>query len=138
MPIQEADVDEVVSDEDFNEWLGGQGFGGAVELKPAAWDSLKPARQHALDRLLEALRRRVPPIEWGDMGYKSELRMPVMYGAAEHLYQLAMSTALDDSNFAFQRKLWAEKFEDSLSGLTPTLTGGLRGSAGGGFTVSRR
>lgn len=138
MPIQDTDVNDIVNDKDFDNWLGGFVFSGPMALAPDVWSKAgTPARQYALDRILEALRRRSPPISYGDLQYPSELRLGVFYGAAEHLYQLAMSTAGGGDLYSKQRELWAEKFDDFIRGLTPTLSDGHRG-ASGGFGVYRR
>jgi len=137
MPITTVDVDLIISDEDFDEWLGGHVRSGPMQLQPSTWQDSKPARQYALDRVLEALRRRTPPIEYGQLQFPQELSLAVRYGAAEHLYQIAMSTGVESDIYMQQRMLWEMKFNNEISGLTPTLEGGVRGAAGG-FAVSRR
>jgi hypothetical protein len=138
MGIAIVDVDLIVSDEELDDFLGGQLFRTDIRLAPESWeDTGKPARQHALDKILDALRRRTPPLDFSDLGDITELKLPVLYGAAERLYQLAMSTAAGGDNFAKQRELYAEQFENSVNGLTPTLQGGFRGTARG-HAVQRR
>lgn len=137
MPITEVDVDLIISDQEFDEWLGGHVRSGPTHLQPSTWQDSKPARQYALDRVLEALRRRTPPIEYGDLNFPKELSLAVLYGAAEHLYQIASSTGVESDILWAQREKWETKFDNEISGLTPTLTSGLRGPSGS-FGVSRR
>jgi len=138
MAIQVVDVDTIVSDDELDEFLGGQAFLADQKLNPESWnETSKPARQHALDRMLEALRRRVPPITYGDLSDPTELKLGILYGAAERLYQLAMSTAGFNDVYAKQRELYETKFDNEVSGFTPTLSGGLRGTSGS-IGVSRR
>lgn len=133
-----VDVDLITDDDGFDEWLGGQVHSEDMRLAPDSWEgSSKPARQYALDRILEALRRRTPPIRWGDLEDKSELRLAVYYGAAEHMYQLAMSTGATPDVYEKHREMWEKKFDNEVSGLTPSLIGGLRGTANS-FGISRR
>ena len=141
MAIENIDPDLITSDEYMNTLLGGQAYGNdaLVELAPAHWDgSTKPARKFALDRVLQYLRGKNPPIRYSDLINPEELALVVYYGAAEHLYQLALSTAQGGDVFEHQRQLWATKFEDALSGLTLTLPDGETVSGAHGFTVGRR
>lgn len=138
MAIQDVDVDDIVTDEMLDEFLGGQAFRSEVKLNPESWaQTSKPARQHALDLMLESLRRRVPPITYGDLADPTELKLGILYGAAERLYQLAMSTAGFNDVYVKQRELYETKFDNEVSGFTPTLSGGLRGTSGS-IGISRR
>jgi hypothetical protein len=134
-----VDVDQVVSADAFDEWLGGQVFTGPMKLAPDMWNlHAKPALQYALDRFLASLNRRVPPILYSDLQDPTELRFGVMYGAAEHLYQLAMTSGQFGDLYMEQRKLWAEKFDAEITGFVPTLSGGLRGPSALTIAVLRR
>lgn len=137
MPIETVDVDDLVTDKVFDDFLGGQVFTSDMRLAPEEWENgAKPARQYALDRTLETLRRRTPPIDYSDLAYPSELRLAILYGAAEHLYQLAMSTGQGTDIYEKQRQLWSEKFDAEVTNLAPTLVSGVLGTSG--IAVARR
>lgn len=133
-----TDVDTVATDADVNDFLGGQVFSQGSSLVPVDWgDTVKIARQHAFDRALEALRRRTPPINEFDLADKTELKRAVIYGTAEHLYRLAMTSTGQADVFGWHAQFWGDKFEAEITGLTPTLSGGLRGTAAS-IEISRR
>lgn len=137
MPIETVDVDEILTDKELDAFLGGQVFSGTMDLAPEEWQNkAKVARQFALDRILEYLRGRNPSISYGNLVYPEEMKAGVKYGAAEHLYQLAMSTAQVGDVYAEQRRLYAEKFTDWLTGFNPTLSTGTRVTMGG-FSLGR-
>jgi flavin-binding protein dodecin len=127
------DIEDVCTHAQLDEFLGGQ-LSAQAALLPRAWvgDST-PARQYALDRLVDALRRRNPPIREADLADVSELRHAVMNGAAAHIYRLGMATAGDAALFDVQARHYEREFQSELTGLAPTLTGGL---AGGGISIS--
>lgn len=136
MPIEDVDVDTILTDQELDDFLGGAVSTGPMDLAPEAWQNkAKVARQFALDRILEYLRGRVPTIAYSDLAYPEEMKPGVKYGAAEHLYQLAMSTSQGGDVYAKQRELYAEKFQDWLAGFQPTTDAGL--VITGGFTVGR-
>lgn len=137
MAIEDVDVNDIVDDDELNEFLGGFVFSDTMGLKPEMWDNTKPARQYALNRVLEALRRRTPPIRYADLMYPEEMKLAVLYGASEHLYTLALSTNMIGDVYVKQREIWEQKFDNEVSGFTPTLLGGIRGSSRS-FGVSRR
>ncbi len=130
------DVDTVCTDADLDEFLGGQ-LSSGQHLMPKAWVSAEPARQYALDRVMAALARRTPPIREADLADKTELRVAVLFGAAEHLHMLSASSGSDAELFAFKAKEFGKRFDAEVNGLTPTLVGGLRGSTYS-FAISRR
>ncbi len=130
------DVDTVCTDEQLDEFLGGH-LTTSQNLRPQAWTDCRPARQHALDRILGALRRRTPPIRETDLQDVTELRTAVKLGAAEHLHMLAATSGDAAEVFAFKAKKYAQDFESEINGLTPTLVGSLRGSTYS-FGISRR
>ena len=137
MPIFDVDVDDICTDEDLDEFLGGQVHSGPMNLQPDAWQDAKPARQYALDRVLEALRRRTPPIDYGQLSFPKELKLAVLYGAAEHLYALSKTTNIEGDVYEGHRRMWEQKFNEEISGLVLTLASGQRVS-GGSFGVFRR
>jgi hypothetical protein len=61
-----------------------------------------------------------------------------MYGAAEHLYTLAMTSGQFGDLYSEHRKEWASRFEAWLTGFTPTLSGGLKGPSALTIAVLRR
>ena len=120
MPIEIIDVDQIVSEENLNDWLGGH---VRERLGLTDWQgSSKHARQYGLNRTLESLRRRNPAVSFSELVYPQELTDAIRYGAAEHLYQLAM-TAGGDVHDA-QRKIWEVKFDREMNGLLVTVAGG--------------
>lgn len=126
-------LDDVCTHAQLDEFLGGQLTAGQ-SLLPRQWagDS-SPARQHALDRVMGALRKRNPPVREGDLADVGELRFAVTYGAAAHIYRLGMAAAGDAAVFDAQARAYDRMFDDELLGLSPTLSGGL---AGGSLTIS--
>ena len=126
MPIEIIDVDQIVDEENLNNWLGGH---VRERLGLSDWQgSSKHARQYGLNRTLEALRRRNPSVSFSELVYPQELTDAIRYGAAEHLYQLAM-TAGGDVHDA-QRKIWETKFDREMNGLIVTVSGGEEVPAG--------
>lgn len=124
MPIQAVDVSTILDDEDLYQY--DPAIRTRQELAPDEWQKTTlVARQYALDRTLEALRRRVPPIRYSDLASPEELRLTIIFGALEHLYELAMTS--EDSVHGVKRRLYAERFEQSINGLSPTLSNGERG-----------
>ena len=130
------DVDDVCTHDQLNEFLGGH-LTSKQNLQPSAWGDSEPARQRALDRVLNALKRRTPPIREADLQDVTELREAVKLGAAEHLHMIATTSGADAELFAFKAKAFGKQFEDEINGLSPTLTGGGRGSTYS-FAISRR
>jgi hypothetical protein len=130
------DVDDVCTESQLDDFLGGQLTAGK-NLRPKAWASCEPARQYALDRILNAMKRRTPPILEADLHDVTELRHAVELGASERLYMLAASSGGDSELFAFMAKKYGDQFEDEINGLSPTLTGGARGSTHS-FSIARR
>lgn len=130
-----ADVNDILTDDAFNTFLGGQ-VRGATGLSPDAWYELStPAREYAFNRVLESLRRRTPSIEYTDLSDPTELLDAVRYGAAEHIFQMAMTEAGDI--FDTQRLIFAEKYRNEINGLSPTLVDG-SSSSPRTFNVERR
>jgi hypothetical protein len=130
------DVDDVCTESQLDEFLGGQ-LGGNQHLRPQAWTSAEPARQYALDRVVNALKRRTPPILEADLQDVTELRLAVKLGAAHHLYMLAASSGDSAELFAFKARDYGKEFDAEVNGLSPTLRGGARGSTYS-FSIARR
>ena len=130
------EIDDVCTDADLDEFLGGQ-LSAGQHLMPKAWASAEPARQYALDRIMAALARRTPPIREADLADKTELKMAVLFGASEHLNMLSASSGTDAELFAFKAKEFGKRFDAEINGLTPTLVGGVRGNTYS-FAISRR
>lgn len=130
------DIDSVCTEAQLREHLGGQTF-DSLGLLPTGWASTEPARQHALEKVLTALRARTPPIRDTDLGDVTELRNAVLYGAKMHLYELAMTSAQEGALFLEKWRMARSQFTDELRALSPTLTDGLRGPAMS-FSYARR
>jgi hypothetical protein len=122
MPIALVDVNTIVTDDYFNTFLGGYARTrlGLTDDQQSTY----AARQYGLNRVLEALRRRVPPIHYHDLVSPEELRDATCYAAAEHLYQLAITSPNDVHDT--QRQIWAEKFDHEMNGLMLTLRDGIQ------------
>ena len=96
MPI---DVDDVLTNSQLDEYLGGQ-VEGATTLRPAAWSDSKPARQWGLDEVVRILRRAHPTIAESDLDATSaSLKRAVTLCAVARLYELAMTNTTDPSVF---------------------------------------
>lgn len=114
------DVDSVLTDVDLNTWLGGQGT-GATNLKPKAWPSLKPARDHALAETLRILGNAHPSIAETDIVDTSKLEHAVKLGSAARLYELAITNAADASVFYAMEKKYRTQFEDEVRRLADEI-----------------
>lgn len=130
------DVDTILTDAELIEFLPNQATTG-IELKPGDWDDLKPARQYALDRVLEAFRRRDPPIFEEDLQTPSQLKQVIRDGAAARLFRLAMTSGDKSDLFVENTHYYEELFTAGMLGLNPDLVDGQRGQLGV-LTVSRR
>lgn len=110
-----ADVDQVITEDDFDEWFWGY-ITGPLNAAPARWDGKsRPAREFALERILNYLRTRGVTFE--QLADPTQLRTAVRYGAAEHIFQGMMSSGQEGDVFAKQRALMAANFQDELQGL---------------------
>lgn len=130
------DVDTICPDVDLDEFLGGQLTAGQ-HLQPKAWANAKPARQYTLDRVMDALARRTPPIREADLADDTELKRAILLGSAEHLHTLAASSGADAELFAFKAREFGKRFDAEVNALTPTLVGGARGTTYS-FAITRR
>lgn len=123
------DVEEVLTDAQLDEYLGGALRGG-IGLLPPAWESALPARKHALDRVVDHLARLPVPVLEADLADVTELRRAVLYGACAHLYTLAITRAGDFETFAASAKRFDALFASELEGLRPKIATVLDGRDG--------
>ena len=130
------DLEDVLTEAQLVEALGATDVNGSA-LRPRGWDSLEPARRTALELALQHLTARTPPIREADLAVPAELRPAVLQAAKMQLYELAMTTAQEGSVWHAKWEMARALFRDTIKGLTPTLTGGLRGPARS-FSFSRR
>lgn len=107
------DVDDVLSDAELDEFLGGQVL-SKTNLRPAGWADARPARQYALDEVLRILYRAHPSIDESLVDIASpSLKRAVLMGSSARLYFLAMTNAADASLFyALEKKYTAERNEE--------------------------
>jgi len=117
------DPDTVLTDAALDEFLGGQAL-DATTLLPDAWTDLRPARQYALDVVLDRFKRMSPPVLETDIVDPTELADAVQLGAAMRLYRLAMTTGDRDEIFADSYHEYKELFELAIEALSPTLASG--------------
>ncbi len=123
------DLETICTDGDLDEFLGGQLRGG-VGLIPPAWESAEPARRYALSRVVDHLARLPVPIRQSDIADPSELSRAVLYGAAAHLYTLAITRAGDFEVFAAAAKRFEGLFASELETLRPRISTVLDGRDG--------
>ncbi len=130
------DVETVCTEADLGDYLGDQ-LTAQSRILPSTWTDASKARQQALDEVLTALSRRTPPIREADLATPTELKRAVQYGAEMWLLWHSLTTAGQDSVLAFKYSEARKRFSAEVNGLTPTVSGGLRGSSFG-FGISRR
>lgn len=130
------DVDTVCTEEELTDYLQGQLTSQTKLLPPGQADATKQ-RQQALDGVLRALSRRTPPIRETDLATPAELKTAVLYGAEMWLRSGNLTNASPESAMFFQYNEAKKRFSAEIDGMTPTLTGGLRGSTFS-FAISRR
>lgn len=129
MTAPTTDVDTIVTHDEFDEFLGRQLSQGS-NLLPKGWNgSSKPARAWAYKEVLKALERRTPPVREADIITKSELKEAILYGAAHHVYALAITQGGETPVFAVQMKHYGTKFGAEVTALRPTVTDGVRAHA---------
>lgn len=107
------DVDDILSDAELDEYLGGQVL-GSTTLLPAAWTDGKPARQYALDEILRLLKRAFPTIVEADIVATDTLKRAVKLGAAARLYELAVTNCSDPSAFFQIEKRYRGLLNDEI------------------------
>lgn len=112
-------VDDVLTEAALDEYLGGQ-LTATVNLMPAGWTDAEPARQWALDRVLQSLKRRTPPILEGDIADVTELRDAVIFGAASRLYDIALTSAGESEVMFHKWREYDRKFNAELSSMVIT------------------
>lgn len=131
------DVDTIATDEDLDSELGGTGIAPldalSILLRPGT-TTARAARVKALERVLESLARRSPPVREAALLDVAQLQRAVVLGALEQLLEQAMTS--DGDVFAVRRRLFAQRFAAELAGLTPRLSGG--GRVVIGMSVVRR
>lgn len=110
------DVDDILTDDDLDEYMGGQAL-GATTLKPVAWDDCKPARQYALDEVMRLLKRAFPKIDEVDIANTATLRRAVLLGASARLYRLAMTNCADPNLFYAMEKRDRAELNDEVRAL---------------------
>jgi hypothetical protein len=129
-----TDANLVCTDDELNQFLGGE----LTNLIPLLWGgTAKPARQYGLDVVLDFLSRRSPPIYYSDLQGPAQIKRAVLFGAAEHLFAVNLTTGNQSDLFAYKQQMYAKKFEDELQGLTLIVSGGERVSPGS-ISVGRR
>jgi len=129
-------VDSVCTETQLVTALGGTGQ-DSLGLVPVGWDNLAPARETALELVLNRLKGRAPPIRDTDLADPTELKLAVIAAAKMQLYELAMTSAADGALFYEKWRIAQKSFLAEIDGLNPTLTDGLRGPARS-FSYSRR
>lgn len=110
MPI---DVDDILTDAELDEWLGGQ-VENASTLRPVAWQTAKPAREFAYGEVLRIFSRNKPPVAEHDIANLSVLKRALTLGATARLYELAMTSAPDPALFFHLEKRYRSMFEDEV------------------------
>lgn len=119
-----TNVDDVLTHDDLDDFLGGQLSNGAIALPPAWSGSSAVARQTALDDILIALSRRIPRISEADLADVTELKTATKYGAAAHIAMLNVTRGGDDPVWAFKFKEYDRMFKEEMSSLQVTVGGG--------------
>src|SRR5690606_31980000 len=104
-------VDDILTDAELDEWLGGQ-VESAATLRPVVWSSARPAREFALGEVLRIFARHKPPVTEDDILDASVLKRALMLGSAARLYELAMTSAPDPGLFYHFEKRYRSMFED--------------------------
>lgn len=127
-----TDVDDVATDADLANWTGGPAT--LQGLLPEDWfeegadrKTAKLARQVTLDRILVALKSRRPPILESDLVDPAELKMAVVFGALEMVYNGAVEH--EDSPNQAKAKAFGRKFEAELGALQPSVLAGASASS---------
>lgn len=110
------DVDDILTDVELDEYMGGQAF-GATTLKPAAWDDCKPARQYALDEVMRLLKRAFPTIAETDIADVAVMKRAILLGASARLYRLAMTNCADPNLFYAMEKRDRAELNDEIRAL---------------------
>lgn len=130
------DVDDVATESDLDDYLGGM-LTEQMHLLPKAWSDSEKVRQWALDETLRMLSRRVPPIYEEDITRPSELKQAVVHGAAFRLFEFGMSAATDAEVFNAKAVREEKRFYDEIDSLKITVEDGVTATAMS-FGVSRR
>lgn len=107
------DVDDILTDAELDQWLGGQVLSGTT-LLPAQWESALPARQYALEEVLRLFARSYPAIEETDIVSTDEFKRAILLGASARLYELAMTNCQDPSAFFHLEKKYRTLLNDEI------------------------
>lgn len=111
------DVDDILTDAELDEFLGGQLLAQST-LMPRQWESALPARRYALDEVLRLLRRAHPEIDESLVDVASpSLKRAVLLGAASRLYFLAMTQTTDGSLFYALQKQYDKERDAEIRAL---------------------
>ena len=113
------DVEDVATDAQLNALLLGQ-LTANIKLLPVALADASTLRQWALDRTLQRLKRRTPPIFEADISDVTELRDAVLFGAAEKLFEGALSSAADGQVFHAKWQYYSAQFNSEINNLIVT------------------
>lgn len=120
-------VDDVCTHANLCDEVGGTGV--LEPILPAGWEGEATSanrtlsvRTAALNEVLRALERRVPPIREADLSDVTELRTAVTYNALSRLYAMAMSSA--DSPFGLRYKDFQQRYRDEITGMQPAVASG--------------
>ena len=122
MTTTTLDPDASCTDAQLDEFLGGK-IRGAATILPATWESAKPARRFALETVMAHLRRLPVPVYEYHLQDPTELRNAVLFGAAAHIYVLAMTRGGDIELFAKMATYYQDKFDTEVAKLNPSVTG---------------
>lgn len=121
MSTTTLDPDDIATEAQLDEYLGGQ-LRGHTGLLPPSWEDAKPARRFALESVMAHLRRLAVPIYEHHLLDPTELRDAVLFGAAAHLYRLAITRGGDVEVFAVLEKRYSDLFKTEVATLAPKVS----------------
>lgn len=131
------DIDDVLTHDELDEFLGGQLTQQQALLPPSWSGDSAPARKHALARVLRELERRRPPVFESEITELEDIKHAVLYAAAAHLYRLNITEGGDTPVFAVQAKNFEQLFRGEMDSMQITVPGGEE-VASAGIAVVRR
>lgn len=126
-------VDTVAIDADLENELGGHQ--ALQNLLPHGWSNAQPARQWALNDVLDDLSDRTPPIVEADISNVADIKRAVVLGAVAHLYGHNITTG--DDVHAHHERRFRKMYEAKKRSTRPTSTYGER-TAPGAIALHRR
>lgn len=112
-------IASVATDAHVDDELGGQLL-AHVRMLPQGWTDIEPLRQRALDIVVDALRRRTPPVFETDIADVTELRRAVVYGACAKLFEIAITAAGEGQVFALKWEHYERMFRREIESLVIT------------------